>query len=137
MAKYLDENGLQTLSALIKNAATKIATGSYVGTSTYGASAKNNLQFDFVPKLLFITGFANVGTARPSVQAMGIFDLAACKSMLDLGGKQYVIGGYGCDGSAHFTTFFTQVGTTVEWYSGTNAKYQFNDSYTYEYLAIG
>lgn len=123
--------------SLLASTRVRIESGTYGGTGVYGVNNRNSLQFAFVPKLLFITGFANVGTARPAVQSMGIFDLAACKSMLDLGGKQYVIGGYGCDGSAHFTTYFTQVGTTVEWYSATNAKMQFNDAYTYEYLAIG
>ena len=33
---------------------TQIATGSYVGTGTYGASNPNTLTFDFEPKLLFV-----------------------------------------------------------------------------------
>lgn len=35
--------------------ATRIATGSYIGTGTYGIDSKNSLQFDFSPKLVLIT----------------------------------------------------------------------------------
>lgn len=32
----------------------KIASGSYIGTETYGVNAPNSLTFDFVPKVVFI-----------------------------------------------------------------------------------
>ena len=37
---------------------TRIATGSYVGTGTYGEENPNTLTFDFEPKVVFIFGYA-------------------------------------------------------------------------------
>lgn len=48
------------------NAATavQIATGSYVGTGTYGESNPNSLTFEFEPKLVIISGISSNGAIR-------------------------------------------------------------------------
>lgn len=55
----IDADTLQgsTLGQVIASAQSglaKIATGSYVGTGTYGSANPNSLTFDFVPKLIMI-----------------------------------------------------------------------------------
>lgn len=46
----------------LEGTATKIATGSYVGTGTVGVDNKNSLTFPFVPKIVFIS---TKGTIAP------------------------------------------------------------------------
>lgn len=65
-ADKLPNDVFQQIKVLIDNvqdgvdSRTKIQTGSYVGTGTYGSSAPCSLTFDFVPKLVIIQG---TGTA--------------------------------------------------------------------------
>lgn len=48
----------------LEGTATKIATGSYVGTGKAGVSNKNSLTFPFVPKIVFISTKEAVASAR-------------------------------------------------------------------------
>ena len=100
--------------------AVQIATGSYVGTGTYGASHPNELTFGFEPKLLIIgrdnygvlSGGGNGGIMfiNPSTQA-NRFDKT----------------------SGAIITW----GTTISWYSTNSAQDQMNASFTYYYAALG
>ena len=47
--------GATEIIAQARAGLSQIATGSYVGTGTYGESEKNSLNFDFSPKLLVIS----------------------------------------------------------------------------------
>lgn len=100
----------------------QIATGSYTGTGTYGASDPNTLTFEFEPKFLMVTS----------------------------GGYYHLISIYGDtttylddpSSSAHYNDTISWEGKTVSWYnsgkSSTAPEAQLNISgKTYYYFAIG
>ena len=95
----------------------QIATGSYTGTGTYGASNPNSLTFEFKPKLVLVNGNSQYGliAIKDCTKA-----LAAVNTM-----QQQVTWG----------------NKTVSWYcTGTNqsAFTQYNEAgTTYNYIAIG
>lgn len=97
----------------------RIATGSYVGTGTYGASNPNSLTFEFVPKIVIIQQ----------------------KDSVSYGGFPWQ---YGTDVAKPYISSGTGVAVlswkwnTVYWYNETNETYQLNSSgVTYCYVAIG
>lgn len=102
---------------------TKVETGSYVGTGTYGQSNPNSLTFDFVPKLICIfpssdpsfggwVWFQGISIGRTNVSSAGSYG-----------------GG--------FTATITWNGNTVSWYQTSDANYQLNANRSYNYIAIG
>ena len=104
--------------------AARIATGSYVGTGTYGSSNPNSLTFDFEPKLLVVSP-----TSYTPVAAM----------LVATAPNTY---GYGfCLDQTNNTLRQTQVtwsGKKVQWYNSVNGGCQQNNSgTTYNYVAIG
>ena len=108
---------------------TRIATGSYTGTGTYGSSNPNSLTFDFEPKVVFMTGrdpSAYVET-QPKVTG-GIVYWGVTTTMY----------ANGTDDSAKST--ITYSGNTMRWYcaSGYGGYCQLNESgRVYHYIAIG
>lgn len=118
----VDGYEFQYLGIPLDNAVTapKIATGSYTGTGTYGASNPNSLTLDFAPKILIIGNAANNTTS-------------ICLFLPQYSGEQ---AGWYNGGSMNFTVS----GNTVSWYETAynNAFNQLNNSGTvYPYLAIG
>ena len=118
--KVLGETGLAELWSLIKSlvGGTKIQTGSYTGTGTYGVGNPCTLTFDFPPKFFAIFGkYANgMETGFSAVR----------------------------DGPARFTYNSSNTitiiwsGNTISWYSTSSAANQFNYSGIEQYwLAIG
>ena len=120
---------------------TRIETGSYVGTGTYGASNPNSLTFPFEPKVVFIV--ADIGDAgnSDSQNATGTF-------YFFVRGAQNT----GTFGPSQNTDFRWKIFTTwgansISWYrtagggsgaSGGEAQVQMNRSgTTYYYVAIG
>ncbi len=114
--------GVETLEELYTAlGAPRIATGSYVGTGTSGASNPNSLTFDFVPKLLvLIDNKYNLSVTIPYVSAA----LSAFNADTPIIGIHSVIG-WGTN--------------TLSWYSnGSTPKLQFNESgVVCYYAAIG
>ena len=55
----------ELLEGLLKSAA-NIQVGTYTGTGTYGAANPNTLVFDFIPKLVIITGIVSAGSTTRS-----------------------------------------------------------------------
>lgn len=109
----------------------KIATGSYTGTGTYGASNPNSLAFDFVPKLLFVARkdraynsffwFKDVthGFALHSYTT----DSNGTSDQTSINGSKVAV---------------TVSGNTVSWFSSSGAEAQLNFSgFIYQYIAIG
>ena len=117
----------QKIDAAIKanaDAIPKIATGSYVGTGSYGANNPNTLTFDFTPKLVLL--YCN------SMYSRGIVALVR-------GEAKYVsrFGSQNCT-----TLHLSWTDNSVSWYSDDGANQQFNyddgaDNYRYVYVAIG
>ena len=116
----------QYLGVPFENAVTavQIATGSYVGTGTYGASNPNSLTFDFVPKLVIVSGQGN--------------------------SSNYGAGFIYCWGSKKYTLIYAEYSgarpscvvsladKTMNWYDTKGNYYQCNDSgHVFNYIAIG
>lgn len=109
----------------------KIATGSYVGTGTYGASNPNSLTFDFKTKVVIVYGndyyystngeyisYAFLFSGMPAYNCLQTWQNAST-NMSNIGG------------------YLTIDGASVSWY-GNSASSQLNDSgKTYYYIAIG
>ena len=107
--------------------ATKIATGSYAGTDTYGSSSPNSLTFSFVPKLviIFSPGFIGIFPIHglTSTYAAAAFVYGSSNGNMTLGDANYA----------------KISGNTLLWYTtGSEALRQFNSKYlTYSWVAIG
>ena len=108
------------------DAGVKIATGSYTGTGTYGASNPNSLTFDFEPKFLFIhkNNALDKGTMLIAVKgltkAMPLGNNSSSQVIMD----------------AYVNISFS--GNSVEFYNQYEASWQLNESgKTYNYIAIG
>lgn len=93
----------------------RIATGSYTGTGTYGASNPNSLTFRFVPKFVFI---------QLSDDGNG-YNFFACN------GAKY----------AHYNQSsrvpLTWDSTTLSWYSGEDQTQLNQKNREYKYIALG
>lgn len=117
----------------------QIATGSYVGTGTYGADNPNTLTFDFAPKSLFL--FAEVTSGAKVMYGIGSganADNSAyiwgipCRT-----GESYNVSYYS---GKYNTVTVSADGKTISWVAGYNVDSggQFNVSgWTYHYIAIG
>ena len=102
----------------------KIATGSYTGTGTYGASNLNSLTFEFAPKLVIIQASKGYG------YSMLVF--------IYKNGEEILMPWQSTSGS--FTNKGKINNNVVSWYmeGNSNATYQLNESNTkYYYIAIG
>ena len=115
--------------------APRIATGSYVGTNTYGVNAPNSLTFVVVPKILFIiqhgVGYNNtdagLGVCFP--ETMTNEYKSNFIQMFQSGSFYYL-------GVRESTSLAKINGKTVSWYAG-NAKMQLNRAgIVYDYIAI-
>lgn len=102
----------------------RIATGSYTGTGTYGASNPNSLTFAFEPKVLFIAPITN---QSGPLNFQSVFWKGMTSFPTYIGGADTGM------------SVVVSWGTTVSWYTnGSYANRQLNDSGTsYAYIAIG
>ena len=104
--------------------APRIATGSYVGTGTYGASNPNTLTFEFEPKAVFIFGTKasnDTGTSMMYFWGDSSFTLI-----------------YASYSGAQPSGTASVSGNAMSWYDTSQADYQCNKSgRTYNYVAIG
>lgn len=92
----------------------QIATGSYVGTGTYGANNPNTLTFEFEPKLVMVVSQNSYSF-----------------------GTNSGIAWMGQPGASN-GKIFTLSGNSLSWYSSDGASSQLNnDSFTYYYFALG
>lgn len=97
----------------------QIATGSYMGTGTYGSGNPNSVTAPFVPKQISI--ISSTGNYFGELIIVGS-----------------TVCGYGWSYSGSFVSFTGSInGNTISWYAG-NAEKQLNLSgTTYYYVAIG
>ena len=112
---------------------TKIQTGSYVGTGTYGVDNPNSLTFDFMPKFVIVTpDLAGKGSLEGYI---GIFIYGAAFVPFSYGG--------GTSGGDNLNLIVSGWGTnTLKWYSGGNDRNQLNESPSgyvkkYNYIGLG
>ena len=126
-----------------KDAGVRIATGSYVGTGTYGASNPNSLTFDFAPNLVIV--ICDIGILNTSYSTYPVQLIAF---MLRDANNYSVFRTTNSNSSMSSTTSFagvldTSAGTTFVWHNGqignsyAQALEQLNEIKTYRYIAIG
>lgn len=133
------------ISAASGGGGAKIATGSYVGTGTYGSSNPCSLTFDFEPLVVWIYAYGNssnfsnthdskYGTAKVIIPTSVLTtSWAYGKSFLAPGASVTPWGKKSADGK---TITWCSGGMSPD--SGGNAEAQFNSSsYTYYYIAFG
>ena len=149
------QSSLEALLAALKQAgAVQIATGSYVGTGTYGADHPCSLTFDFLPKLICVFAYyenpdpgGNSARYIPLGNGIENHDEDACLCVLDTSkiGTDYTAGfGLGYIHSANsLWAKKSPDGKTVSWYNAYNSRlgpemYQFNTSgWEFFFGAIG
>ena len=111
---------------------TKIETGSYVGTGTYGSSNPNSLTFGFAPKLVALVIIGDGEERYPGPKATDIIPVMSFKN-----DDVYRYGGLDDPNQSRGKTKLSIDGKTITWYS-TSDNYQCNGKdYVYYYLAIG
>lgn len=113
----------ELLEGLLRAPKVQIATGSYAGTGTYGASNPNSLTFDFTPKLVYIEGHDRNGTGNTAYSAWFVngFNAAMLFTM-----------------SAVQTIFADWEDTTLKFWANGSGGSQLNSSgWLYRYVAIG
>lgn len=113
------DNAFSTLASMV-NSRAKIATGSYVGTGTYGASNPCSLTFNFTPNILMIHGYTSAGRHV----------LMIYKDM------NPPVGYYFTDNSGFLIEGMTWGENFVTWYSNQYAWGQANGVATYTYCAL-
>ncbi|WP_317380456.1 DUF6273 domain-containing protein [uncultured Intestinimonas sp.] len=112
----------------------KIATGSYVGTGTYGVDNPNTLTFSFEPKIVFVIPLGSnnngPGILYPAFYTEAYISYAYI--------SQSSVSGVATLTQA-FENYANLVGKTVSWYAASNtAQKQLNISGAkYYYIAIG
>lgn len=114
---------------------TKIVTGSYIGTGTYGEGNPNSITFDFTPILFWVVKYRVEGTTYFS-QEMSESPMIYTPIL----SENYTEGGGFYDDAAARRSYakVADNGKTIIWYHKENANKQLNSSgYAYYYLAIG
>lgn len=105
----------------------QIATGSYVGTGTYGANNPNTLTFDFEPKIVIL--WYQISTWENSAN---VFLLRWNYT------TQFAPGASTNSNASDYISYITYSGNTISWYNANHPLYQLNNvGNTYSYLAIG
>ena len=137
LAVALGNNGVITPSNLATQASalgfTKIQTGSYVGTGTYGVDNPNSLTFDFVPKFVIVVPEPESNNAV--ITMVGIFIYGAEHTPYNYYGAS--------TGDSDVNLIVMGWGTnTLKWYNGADSTRQLNESPSgyvkkYNYIGLG
>ena len=135
------QSSLEALLAALKQAgAVQIATGSYVGTGTFGADHPCSLTFDFSPQIVGLIAYTNSGLI---VNNTGASYLAADDYILltnYLTTKPQSGAGFGPGSNSNPSNwgYKSNDGKTIFWYTQSKYEDQFNFAgSTYYYFAIG
>lgn len=113
-----------------KEAGVRIATGSYVGTGTYGEQNPNSLTLPFVPKFMVISSRKSSGQYCHAF----FFCLSLTSSYTYAGFWGQIANQTSIDNRS----VAKLEGSTVSWYNTSQYDFQFNESGgTYNYWAIG
>lgn len=115
----------------------RIASGSYVGTGTYGSSNPNTLTFGFEPKIVIISGYSEGDASK--YQGIGFFVRGTKFSSGSATAAVWQNATY--PNSQNSANAVTWNGNEMSWYTTVNsmlATSQFNAANsTYTYIAIG
>ena len=139
LAVALGNNGVITLSNLAAQASalgfSKIQTGSYVGTGTYGSDNPCSLTFDFIPKFIIFTNIKN--------DNVGCVNTVSDTSYIMLNPQilttAYVKGaGFGYEGTRKPYGAKSEDGKTIYWWNLDSGSQQLNSqNSTYYWVAFG
>lgn len=114
---------------------TKIVTGSYIGTGTYGEGNPNSITFDFAPILFWVVKYrveGNTYFAQEENESPMIYTPILSENYTEGGGF------YNDSAASRSYAKVADNGKTIIWYHADNASKQLNSSgYAYYYLAIG
>lgn len=133
--KYTDiKKSFTTVTGEDFSGAVNIATGSYVGTGTYGASNPNSLSFEFGAKLVWIYRCDNSGN-RSNFNAISL-TLSPDIKLSTEWSVQYNYTMYTSDLSLSSISWSEDF-KTVSWYADTADDQANCENYTYYYIAIG
>ena len=128
--EYIDQQ-INELKQQISETSVKIATGSYVGTGTYGASNKNNVYVGFYPKLFVIYG------TNSDID----FWFFRCGAMSETDQPNMygrVGSGTSHDLDPNHARYVPDNGGGIRWWNENSADGQLNNSnITYYYTALG
>ena len=116
------------------NSKAKIATGSYVGTGTYGESNPNTLTFDFAPKLLWFVAYYTPSTNQVS-QFISCYILSSDALTTTMSKYQFT----GNNSHADYSyASKSSDGKTFSWYNTEGYDQQFNtQGIKYYWLILG
>ena len=142
-ADKLPNDVFQQIKVLIDNvqdgvdSRTKIQTGSYVGTGTYGSSAPCSLTFDFVPKLVIIQGTGEASSISNDYKIVALNGINTASSLF-FENLNTNVGWF-------LMVAITWNGNTMQWYAldsyhevKASSSSQLNsNNNTYYYIALG
>ena len=142
-ADKLPNDVFQQIKVLIDNvqdgvdSRTKIQTGSYVGTGTYGSSAPCSLTFDFVPKLVIIQGTGEASSISNDYKIVALNGINTASSLF-FENLNVNVGWF-------LMVAITWNGNTMQWYAldgyqdvKASSSSQLNsNNNTYYYIALG
>lgn len=121
----------------------KIETGSYIGTGTYGSSARNSLTFGFVPKLVFISRASNhaeMGQVRGTGDHHALIPYSQLASVTGTTGHYFKSVDGSSSDSTHSWSCFCNLSSdkkTITWHSTVGSFEQLNSADLWVYVAIG
>lgn len=127
---------LITLPSAQLDSRVQIATGSYIGTGTYGSSNPTSIVFSFAPQIIILPGLINGSTYyQPNGDYGRNLLITNC-----LNSTNYIQGaGLGINGGSYGSLYAKKStdGKTIYWYN-TSAAAQSNDNGgIFYYVAIG
>lgn len=139
------DNAFSTLASMV-NSRAKIATGSYVGTGTYGASNPCSLTFDFSPNLILFFPKVVISAGGRSIFYEGFTDYDGYTNryfflLTSILTTDYTQTGlpYGGDHDSHSSNSYAKKesnGRKVYWYSTDDVHAQLSSKNTYYYVSF-
>ena len=113
---------------------TKIQTGSYIGTGTYGENNPNTLTFNFAPKLLWFVACYN--SSENQVKQFGGYNILSSDALTTSMNKYEFTGSYSHEDYSYASK--SSDGKTFSWYNTAGYNQQFNtQGRKYYWLILG
>lgn len=113
---------------------TKIQTGSYIGTGTYGENNPNALTFNFAPKLLWFV--ASYNSSQNQVEQFSSFNILSSDALTTSMNKYQFTGSHSHADYSYASK--SSDGKTFSWYNTAGENQQFNaQGMKYYWLILG
>ena len=113
---------------------TKIQTGSYIGTGTYGENNPNTLTFNFAPKLLWFVAYYD--SSENQVKQCGGYNILSSDALTTSMNKYEFTGSYSHADYGYASK--SSDGKTFSWYNTAGYDQQFNtQGRKYYWLILG